>query len=168
MATHAKTGFEEATSAFLDYLSSYRGYSPHTVKAYARDLRMFREFLFLLRDSETTGRCQASLRPVSGRFGAFPPGLLHCPPGGLRLLLPHMLTGGQDRVRSKAAVSSPRLTSHVAERPGPAKWSHSRLTRTSGLTFARQGPAASSTTTIASPLDGVPCPLHRRGLLPRA
>ena len=32
-------------AAFLDYLESYRGYSPHTVKAYARDLRRFREFL---------------------------------------------------------------------------------------------------------------------------
>lgn len=45
MATRAKTGFEEATSAFLDYLSSYRGYSLHTVKAYARDVRRFRKFL---------------------------------------------------------------------------------------------------------------------------
>jgi site-specific recombinase XerD len=38
-------GFEEAVAAFLDYLESYRGYSPHTVKAYARDLRRFGEFL---------------------------------------------------------------------------------------------------------------------------
>jgi site-specific recombinase XerD len=37
--------FEETVAAFLDYLESYRGYSPHTVKAYARDLRRFREFL---------------------------------------------------------------------------------------------------------------------------
>jgi site-specific recombinase XerD len=37
--------FDEATAAFLDYLSSYRGYSHHTVKAYARDLREFRGFL---------------------------------------------------------------------------------------------------------------------------
>lgn len=40
-------GFEEAVAAFLDYLETYRGYSPHTVKAYARDLRRFREFLAL-------------------------------------------------------------------------------------------------------------------------
>jgi len=38
-------GFPEAGAAFLDYLDSYRGYSPHTVKAYARDLRWFQEFL---------------------------------------------------------------------------------------------------------------------------
>jgi integrase/recombinase XerC len=39
-------GFEEAVAGFLDYLGYYRGYSVHTVKAYARDLR---EFLGLLR-----------------------------------------------------------------------------------------------------------------------
>lgn len=44
-ATHAKTGFEEAAAAFLDYLASYRRYPQHTVKAYARDVRSFREFL---------------------------------------------------------------------------------------------------------------------------
>jgi integrase/recombinase XerC len=38
-------GFAEAVPAFLDYLESYRGYSSHTVKAYARDLREFRRFL---------------------------------------------------------------------------------------------------------------------------
>jgi site-specific recombinase XerD len=38
-------GWEDALPAFLDYLASYRGYSPHTVKAYARDLREFRGFL---------------------------------------------------------------------------------------------------------------------------
>jgi len=38
-------GFQKAQVAFLDYLTSYRGYSPHTVKAYARDLREFRKFL---------------------------------------------------------------------------------------------------------------------------
>ncbi len=38
-------GFDDALASFLDYLSSYRGYSPHTVKAYARDVRAFREFL---------------------------------------------------------------------------------------------------------------------------
>jgi integrase/recombinase XerD len=37
--------FEELVASFLDYLTSYRGYSPHTVKAYARDLRAFRDFL---------------------------------------------------------------------------------------------------------------------------
>jgi site-specific recombinase XerD len=42
----AAVGFEEAVAGFLDYLGSYRGYSVHTVKAYARDLR---EFLGLLR-----------------------------------------------------------------------------------------------------------------------
>jgi site-specific recombinase XerD len=40
-----KMGFDESVAAFLDYLQSYRGYSPHTVKAYARDLKRFREFL---------------------------------------------------------------------------------------------------------------------------
>jgi len=45
MATPTPLGFEEATSAFLEYLSSYRGYSIHTVKAYARDLRELRGFL---------------------------------------------------------------------------------------------------------------------------
>jgi site-specific recombinase XerD len=34
-------GFDDAVAGFLDYLSSYRGYSIHTVKAYARDLREF-------------------------------------------------------------------------------------------------------------------------------
>jgi len=45
MAAPTRLGFEEATSAFLDYLGSYRGYSIHTVKAYARDLRELRGFL---------------------------------------------------------------------------------------------------------------------------
>ena len=44
MSATGPTEFEEATAAFLDYLASYRGCSPHTVKAYARDLRAFREF----------------------------------------------------------------------------------------------------------------------------
>jgi len=42
---HESVRFEDAIPAFLDYLESYRGYSPHTVKAYARDLWRFREFL---------------------------------------------------------------------------------------------------------------------------
>jgi site-specific recombinase XerD len=41
----AAVGFEEAVAGVLDYLSSYRGYSIHTVKAYARDLRELRRFL---------------------------------------------------------------------------------------------------------------------------
>ncbi len=41
----AAVGFDDAVAGFLDYLSSYRGYSIHTVKAYARDLREFRRFL---------------------------------------------------------------------------------------------------------------------------
>jgi len=41
----AAVGFEEAVAGFLDYLSAYRGYSIHTVKAYARDLREFQSFL---------------------------------------------------------------------------------------------------------------------------
>ena len=41
----SSTSFDAAVAAFLDYLSAYRGYSPHTVKAYARDVRAYREFL---------------------------------------------------------------------------------------------------------------------------
>jgi integrase/recombinase XerC len=41
----AAGGFDDAIAGFLDYLGSYRGYSIHTVKAYARDLREFRSFL---------------------------------------------------------------------------------------------------------------------------
>ena len=41
----AAVGFEEAVAGFIDYLSAYRGYSIHTVKAYARDLREFRSLL---------------------------------------------------------------------------------------------------------------------------
>lgn len=41
----APLDFPEARTAFLDYLDAYRGYSQHTVKAYARDLRWFEEFL---------------------------------------------------------------------------------------------------------------------------
>jgi site-specific recombinase XerD len=41
----AEVGFDDVVAGFLDYLGSYRGYSIHTVKAYARDLREFRSFL---------------------------------------------------------------------------------------------------------------------------
>jgi integrase/recombinase XerC len=41
----AAVGFDDAVAGFVDYLGSYRGYSVHTVKAYARDLREFRSFL---------------------------------------------------------------------------------------------------------------------------
>jgi site-specific recombinase XerD len=41
----ATGGFDDPVVGFADYLGSYRGYSIHTVKAYARDLR---EFLGLL------------------------------------------------------------------------------------------------------------------------
>jgi site-specific recombinase XerD len=41
----AAVGFDDAVAGFVDYLGSYRGYSIHTVKAYARDLREFRSFL---------------------------------------------------------------------------------------------------------------------------
>jgi site-specific recombinase XerD len=44
-APQTTTPWGDAATAFLDYLTSYRGYSPHTVKAYARDLREFRAFL---------------------------------------------------------------------------------------------------------------------------
>jgi site-specific recombinase XerC len=47
-ARHQNTprlGFDEAATAFLDYLEFHRGYSLHTVKACARDLRRFRQFL---------------------------------------------------------------------------------------------------------------------------
>jgi len=37
--------FDEAVPIFLDYLKSYRAYSPMTIGAYDTDLRMFREFL---------------------------------------------------------------------------------------------------------------------------
>ena len=35
--------------------------------------------------------------------------------------MPHRLAGDQDHVRSGAAVSSPRLTSHIAESSGACK-----------------------------------------------
>jgi integrase/recombinase XerC len=41
----AAAGFDDAVAGFVDYLGSYRGYSVHTVKAYARDLREFRGLL---------------------------------------------------------------------------------------------------------------------------
>ncbi len=41
----AAVGFDDAVAGFIDYLGSYRGYSIHTVKAYARDLREFRDLL---------------------------------------------------------------------------------------------------------------------------
>jgi hypothetical protein len=44
-APPAAPPWDDAFPAFIDYLASYRGYSPHTVKAYARDLREFRGFL---------------------------------------------------------------------------------------------------------------------------
>jgi len=40
----ASPTFDEAVERFLDYVSSYRGYSRLTVRAYACDLRQFREF----------------------------------------------------------------------------------------------------------------------------
>jgi len=40
----ASPSFDEAVERFLDYLGSYRGYSRLTVRAYACDLRQFREF----------------------------------------------------------------------------------------------------------------------------
>ena len=45
MPRRAPTGFDEGIAGFIDYLDTYRRYSPHTVKAYARDLRKFRRFL---------------------------------------------------------------------------------------------------------------------------
>ncbi len=41
----AAVGFDDAVAGFIDYLSAYRGYSIHTVKAYARDLREFQGLL---------------------------------------------------------------------------------------------------------------------------
>jgi site-specific recombinase XerD len=41
----AAISYDQAVKGFLDYLTHYRGYSPLTVRAYATDLRMFREFL---------------------------------------------------------------------------------------------------------------------------
>ncbi len=38
-------GYDQAVTEFLDYLAHYRNYSPLTVRGYATDLRMFREFL---------------------------------------------------------------------------------------------------------------------------
>ena len=37
--------FDKAVPLFLDYLKSYRAYSPMTIGAYDTDLRMFKEFL---------------------------------------------------------------------------------------------------------------------------
>jgi site-specific recombinase XerD len=37
--------YDEAVAGFLDYLREYRSFSPWTVRAYATDLRMLREFL---------------------------------------------------------------------------------------------------------------------------
>ena len=37
--------FPEAVPRFLEYVRSYRSYSPTTVRAYATDLRQFQHFL---------------------------------------------------------------------------------------------------------------------------
>lgn len=44
VAEHELT-FDEAVPKFVDYLASYRSYSPSTVGAYRRDLQLLREFL---------------------------------------------------------------------------------------------------------------------------
>ncbi len=44
-AEEAPTTFEEAVLKFVEYVASYRSYSPATVGAYRRDLHLFREFL---------------------------------------------------------------------------------------------------------------------------
>jgi site-specific recombinase XerD len=41
----AAIGYDQAVKEFLDYLAHYRNYSSLTVRGYATDLRMFREFL---------------------------------------------------------------------------------------------------------------------------
>ena len=45
MADALSFTFEDVVAGFLEYLESYRKHSEHTVKAYARDLRRFGEFL---------------------------------------------------------------------------------------------------------------------------
>jgi site-specific recombinase XerD len=44
-AEEAPLTFDEAVPRFIDYISSYRSYSPATVGAYRRDLQLLREFL---------------------------------------------------------------------------------------------------------------------------
>jgi integrase/recombinase XerC len=44
-AEEAPITFDEAVPKFVDYLASYRSYSPSTVGAYSRDLQLLREFL---------------------------------------------------------------------------------------------------------------------------
>ncbi len=44
-ADEAPITFDEAVAKFVDYVASYRSYSPSTVGAYRRDLQLLREFL---------------------------------------------------------------------------------------------------------------------------
>ena len=44
-ADEAPITLAEAVPKFVDYLASYRSYSPSTVRAYTRDLQIFEEFL---------------------------------------------------------------------------------------------------------------------------
>jgi site-specific recombinase XerD len=44
-ATHTSISYDDAVTQFLRYLQDYRSFSPMTVRAYATDMRMFREFL---------------------------------------------------------------------------------------------------------------------------
>jgi len=43
--THESIGFEEATDSLLDHLRTQRNFSPHTLRAYAGDLRQLAGFL---------------------------------------------------------------------------------------------------------------------------
>ena len=66
-----RTGFDDALAAFLDYLSAYGGCSPHTVKAYAREVRAFRGHL----SKRTNSRC--NLTPSGVRLRPDPQRLTH-------------------------------------------------------------------------------------------
>ena len=94
----SSTAFDDALAAFLDYLSAYRGYSPHTVKAYARDVRAFRDYLVA-----PPGTGFANLVAVTGHYAV--------PDGDSRFVL---LPAERDSTSSPA----PGLERHVPPRAG--------------------------------------------------
>ncbi len=62
--------FDEAVPKFVDYIASYRSYSPSTVGAYRRDLQLLREFFGVLPVSVPPGMRLFILRRL-GLEGAF-------------------------------------------------------------------------------------------------